>query len=335
MFSRSQATKALIVLAAVAMWTASQPVLGHASTWKKLAPATAPKVRAYAAMAYDPVSKKVVLFGGYDSIGADLNDTWTFDGTTWNKVKTAVAPPVRAAVTMAFDKRSNKLVMFGGFDSVTQTYLQDTWVWDGATSTWAQVKMKTSPPAVSGAMLFTDPHTGNAMMFGGYNARNKIPAYHTTWRFTGAAWQKLHPKTIPIPRGWGVAWLDSKRNNVVMTGGDGDTIRTDNTWIWDGSNWTQQFPATQIQATVGSGYAFDPEVQAVVVFGGFGKQTGDTNETWEWTGSNWAMLNPTKLPSAREGVGMAYDPASKQTLMFGGQLANGNLLHDTWVLTGR
>jgi len=203
MFSRSPSTKALIVLAAVAIWTASQPVLGHASTWKKLAPATAPKARAYAAMAYDPVSKKVVLFGGYDSIGADLNDTWTFDGTTWNKVKTAVAPSARRFVTMAFDKRSNRLVMFGGVNA--QQVLRDTWVWDGATSTWAKVKMKTSPPAGSGAMLFTDPHTGNAMMFGGFNPRNKVPAYHTTWRFTGTGWQKLHPKTIPIPRGWGVA----------------------------------------------------------------------------------------------------------------------------------
>jgi Galactose oxidase, central domain len=335
MFSRSQATKTLIVLAAAAaFWAASQPVLGHASTWKKLAPATAPKARAYPAMAYDPVSKKVVLFGGYDSSGVDLNDTWTFDGTTWTKMKTAVAPSARRFVTMAFDKRSNKLVMFGGFNPNTQQILRDTWVWDGATSTWTQVKMKTSPPAGYGSMLFNDPHSGTAMMFGGFNITHIVPAYSTTWRSTGTGWQKLHPKTIPIPRGWGVTWLDSKRNNVIMTGGNGDTIRTDNTWIWDGSNWTQQFPATQIQATVGSGYAFDPEVQAVVVFGGFGQQTGDTNETWEWTGSNWVILNPTKLPSAREGVGMAYDPASRQTLMFGGQLANGNVLKDSWALTG-
>jgi Galactose oxidase, central domain len=334
MFIRSQVVRNLVVLTAVAFLAASQPVLSHGSTWKRLAPATSPSLRSYPAMAYDPVSKKIVLFGGFGASG-DLNDTWTFDGTTWTEVKTAVAPPVRAATTMAFDKHAHKLVIFGGFNFGAQKYLQDTWVWDGPSSTWAQVKMKTSPPAGSGAMLFTDPLTGNAMMFGGYNARNKIPAYHTTWRFTGTAWQKLHPIVNPIPRGWGVASLDSKRNNVVMTGGNGDTIRTDNTWTWDGGNWTQQFPATQVQSMVGPGYAFDPALQAVVVFGGFGTQTGDTNETWEWTGTNWVMLNPTKLPPAREGVGMAYDPTSQQTLMFGGQLANGNLLHDTWVLTGR
>ena len=115
MFIRSQVVRNLVVLAAVASLAASQPVLSHGSTWKKLAPATSPSLRSDPAMAYDPVSKKIVLFGGFGASG-DLNDTWTFDGTTWTEVKTAVAPPVRAATTMAFDKYAHKLVIFGGFN---------------------------------------------------------------------------------------------------------------------------------------------------------------------------------------------------------------------------
>jgi hypothetical protein len=333
MLSSGHVRKNLFVQASVALLVALQPVPGNASTWKKLAPVTSPTARSYAAMAYDPISKKVVLFGGIGE-SSDLNDTWTFDGTTWTKVKTSVTPPRRGAATMAFDKHAKKLVMFGGFNFSNRKYLQDTWTWNGATSMWSPVKMGKSPPAASGPMLFTDPTTGNAMMFGGFNATHRVPAFSTTWRFTGTTWLKLHPKTIPIPRGWGVAWLDTKRKNVIMTGGNGDTIRTDNTWIWDGSNWTQLFPATQIQSTQGSGYAFDPAVQGVVVFGGFGTQTGDTNQTWQWTGANWVQLSPTKLPPAREGVGMAYDLESKQTLFFGGQGATGALLRDTWMLVG-
>jgi hypothetical protein len=333
MFFRSHILKNLVALSVLAFLVALQPLPSHASTWQKLKPATSPPARSYAAMAYDPVSQKVVLFGGYGS--TDLNDTWTFDGTTWSHVKTKVKPPVRAAATMAFDKRANKLVLFGGFAYATQQYLQDTWAWDGGTSTWSRVKMTKSPPSGSGAMLFTDPNTGRAMMFGGYNANHQIPAYNVTWRFTGTGWQKLHPATTPIPRGWGVTCLDSKRNNVVMTGGSARTIRTDNTWTWNGTNWTQQSPANQVQSMIGPAYAFDPALQAVVVFGGNGTQTGDTNQTWEWTGSDWAQLSPAKLPPAREGAGMAYDSASKQAVMFGGQLSDKTALNDTWVLVGR
>jgi hypothetical protein len=38
-----------------------------AITWLKLTPSTSPSPRAAMAMAYDGVSKKVILFGGYDA----------------------------------------------------------------------------------------------------------------------------------------------------------------------------------------------------------------------------------------------------------------------------
>jgi hypothetical protein len=322
---RSQVTRYLLAAVAVFAFATARPVLIHASNWKKLSTATTPPARSYCAMAYDPVSKKVVLFGGMGKTG-NLNDTWAFDGTNWTQLRTAVAPKVRNGATMAFDRSTKQLVMFGGFDK--NKYLQDTWVWNGATSTWTQAQMPSPPPRATGAMLFTDPFSGRAMMFGGFNATHTVPAYSATWRFTGTAWEKLHPKTIPIPRGWGIATLDPLRHNVVLTGGNGDTIRTDNTWTWDGTNWTMLSPATQVSAFIGAGSAFDPAAQAVVVFGGIA-------ETWSWTGNNWVQLAPTNSPSAREGVGMAYDPKTRQTIMFGGLIANGPLTNETWQLVGR
>ena len=225
--------------------------------------------------------------------------------------------------------------MFGGFAGGSN-FLNDTWSWDGATSKWTRVQMKPSPPTATGAMLFTDLLSGRAMMFGGYNRFKRVPVYNTTWRWTGTSWSKLHPATQPIPRAWGIATPDAVRKNVVLTGGNGDTIRTDNTWTWDGKNWTQQFPTTQVQALAGAGSAFDPAAKTVVVFAGFGQQTGDTNETWSWSGTNWVQMSPTNSPSAREGVGMAYDPISHQTVAFGGLLADGTtLVNETWQLVGR
>lgn len=325
MHSRTVAIKNLLVtMMALLAILAAQPPLLHASTWELLSPTTSPSARFYPAMAYDPVSKKVVLFGGGGN-NANLNDTWVFDGTNWTEVTTSVAPPVRNGASMAFDRHLGKLVMFGGFD--TNTYLQDTWLWDGATSTWTQVQMNSSPPKATGAMLFTDPLSGRAMMFGGYNANQIVPADSVTYRFTGTQWQRLNPSTIPIPRGWGIAVLDPILHNVVLTGGNGDTIRTDNTWTWDGKNWTQLFPATQIPAYVGAAAAFDPAVHAVVVFGALG-------DTWAWNGINWAQQAPSNSPSSRSEGGMVCDIASHQILLFGGQLASGPLTNETGLFIG-
>ncbi len=342
MLARSYVTKGLLTLTAVLTFAAVLPVLTHASdpgsaNWTKLSPATSPSARFGQAMAYDPVSKKIVLFGG---IGKTyLNDTWTFDGTTWTKQQTPVAPPVRTGSSMGFDKRTHKLVMFGGFNGghTKSAFLQDTWLWDGATSTWTEATMKSSPPRATGPVMFNDPLTGKVVMFGGWNPTQKVPNLNKTWRWTGQAWQRLHPTTSPYGRGWGIAVLDPARKNVVLTGGNGDTIRTDNTWTWDGQNWTQQFPSTQVQALVSAGFAFDPGSQSVIVFGGFGEASGQNmNQTWSWDGTNWVLLNPKKSPSARDGLGMAYDPATHEVVMFGGEVSDGGKeLRDTWKWTGR
>jgi hypothetical protein len=325
MCTRSQAIRSLLAVVAAFATALAQPALAQSLGWKRLSTTTAPSARMYPAMAYDPVSKKLVLFGGGGANG-NLNDTWTFDGTTWTQVETAVAPPVRNGASMAFDRFTHKIVMFGGFN-VSQ-YLGDTWVWDGRTSTWTEAQMPSPPPEATGAMLFNDPLTGRAMMFGGYNAYNVIPVYNTTWIWTGTSWRELHPTVQPYPRGWGIAVTDPLRQNVVLTGGTGDTIRTDNTWTWDGHNWTQVSPATQIPEYVGPGSAFDPKLQAVVVFDPLG-------ETWEWTGTDWVQLSPVNSPSARAEVGMAYDFTSGQTIMFGGQISNGNLVNGTWEFLGQ
>jgi hypothetical protein len=318
-FRKGFAAFALIVLSIL------QPVLLKASIWEKLSTATSPAARLYPAMAYDPVSQKIVLFGGLGNSG-NLNDTWTFDGTNWTQVSTSVAPPVRNGATMAFDSRTRTLVMFGGFD--VDQFLNDTWIWDGATSTWTEAVISNPPPKATGAMLFSDPVSGRAMMFGGYNANYPVPVLNGTWRWNGSYWQKLNPSTVPYPKAWATATLDPIRKNVVLTGGTGDTIRADNTWTWDGSNWTMQAPATQVPAYIGEGSAFDPLESTVVLFGVMA-------QTWSWTGSDWVELTPVNSPTSRSGVGMAYDPDSRQTILFGGSLDNGSLANTTWKFAGK
>ncbi len=321
MLTRSQAIKSLLAALATFAIAAAQPVFGQTFGWKRLSTTTAPSVRMYSAMAYDPVSQRLVLFGG-GGVNQNLNDTWTFDGTTWTQMVTPVAPPARNGASMAYDRMSHTMVMFGGFDG--NQYLGDTWVWDGATSTWTQTQMSSPPPEATGAMLFTDPISGKAMMFGGYNASKVIPVYNTTWSWTGTSWKKLYPSTQPYPRGWGIAVTDPVRHNVVLTGGTGDTIRADNTWTWDGHNWTLLSPATQIPAYIGMGGAFDPAMQEVVVLGAAG-------DTWSWTGSDWVQLTPMNSPPARSAAGMALDMKTGETILFGGELsANGNLVNGTW-----
>jgi hypothetical protein len=135
--------------------------------WIELSPNDSPPARSYLAMTYDPVSGKIIAFGGFDGTGY-LNDTWSFDGTSWTQIVTQSAPPARTAAQMTYDSVTQKVVLFGGFDGTN--YLGDTWLWDGSTLQWTQGTPKHQPPAVTGPMLFPDPN-GSADLFGGFDGQ--------------------------------------------------------------------------------------------------------------------------------------------------------------------
>jgi hypothetical protein len=45
-----------------------------------------PSSRGSPALSYDPSRSVFVLHGGFDSTGAELGDTWEFDGAAWSCV---------------------------------------------------------------------------------------------------------------------------------------------------------------------------------------------------------------------------------------------------------
>jgi hypothetical protein len=51
--------------------------------WEELSPVSSPSERGGSALGYDPIRKRVVLYGGFDSGGNRLDDTWEWDGRSW------------------------------------------------------------------------------------------------------------------------------------------------------------------------------------------------------------------------------------------------------------
>jgi len=292
-----------------------------ASTWVQLAPAHNPQRRGAPAMAYDPVSQKIVMFGGYGRMGYH-SDTWTFDGTDWKR-RRVPGPSLRAAAALAFDVTLQKLVLFGGWNG--SNYLNDTWVWDGATLSWTQMNSPRNPKPVTGPMVFTDPRNGRVDTYGGFDG-----SFYslTTWRWRDGSWHKQFPAQFPSARGSAIVATDPVRKQTVLFGGLAD-VNPINTWTYDGHTWTQQFPNNQLPYRFFSGAVYDPRFQGVVVFGGF--SGSDVNDTWLWDGADWQQLSPASSPDVRESFGMAFDELHQKTVIFGGQSGR-SILRDTWVL---
>jgi hypothetical protein len=292
--------------------------------WIELSPSNSPSARSYLAMTYDPISGKIIAFGGFGSTGY-LNDTWSFDGTNWTQIATQSAPPARTSAQMTYDSVSQKVVLFGGYNGTN--YLGDTWLWDGSTLQWTQATPQHHPPAVTGPMLFPDPN-GRADAFGGFDGH----FYQLTmWQWNGSDWTQLFPPTVPFARASAAVGTNTSTGQVVMFGGLAD-VNPNNTWTYDGTTWTLQSPVLQPLLVYGASAAFDPGLQGVVVFGGAsGGVAQNTTWLWDQVAINWIELSPSQSPPAREGAGMAYDDALQRVILFGGE-HNNVFVNDTWQL---
>ena len=63
--------------------------------------------------------------------------------------------------------------------------------------------------------------------------------------------------------------LDPVAGRVVLFGGldpNGGTLG--DTWLWDGATWTQRFPVTSPPPRANAALAFDPNTNAMLLFGG-------------------------------------------------------------------
>lgn len=82
-----------------------------------------PPPRANSAMAYDPVARQIVLFGG-DHLDYLLSDTWHYDCRTrrWHQMRPAIAPAPRGGHAMLRLPASGKIILIGGYN-----YNDDVW----------------------------------------------------------------------------------------------------------------------------------------------------------------------------------------------------------------
>lgn len=251
------------------------------SNWTQKSPVNNPPVRSNHAMVYDSAHGQVVMFGGASG-ASDLNDTWVWDGTNWTEMLPQTSPPGRYGHAMAYDSAHGQVVLFGGEGQLGEA-LSDTWVWDG--KNWTEESPQTSPPAVAlPAMAFDSAH-GKVVLFGGYTGNVLV---NSTWVWDGANWTQETPQTSPSPRNGHAMAYDSVQGQVVLFGGSGmnnnKTVFLNDTWVWDGSNWTEKLPVTSPSERARHSMAYDSALNQTVLFGGRAQNGAYDGDSWTWVG---------------------------------------------------
>jgi hypothetical protein len=219
----------------------------NGATWTRLSPATSPPVRTSAAMADDPATGQLILFGGDVAGGGGLaiyNDTWNWNGTDWIRLSPTEVPPASEGASMAYDTAASQFILYGGEgDGVGY---DATFYWNGANWTptdFVNGVFQGGAGDTFASPLTYDPGTGQFLLFEGGNGQgpdgpgNAPPppaVLNETWTWNGSIWTQLAPASSPSPREAATMAYDSATNQLILFGGETEGAQTlyNDTWVW-------------------------------------------------------------------------------------------------------
>ena len=303
--------------------------------WMKISTPISPSGRFGHVMAYDPVRRRTVMFGGSSSGFPVGTDTWEWDGNAWAFRPTTHAPPARFGASAVYDPERHRVLMFGGDTGMAK--LGDQWEWDG--TTWTE-RVGAAPSPRSGHGMTYDPVRGVMVIAGGELATGEIG---DTWERSNGTWVARGPTPAELTQ----PTLAFDGIGELAFGGSGAGGSRGNTWRWTGVTgvWTlvvsDAANGTTPQARELAGLARDPNSGNVILVGGHSVLSscgacGSTRaDVWTWTGSTqqWKNVQPA-APLPRAYHVAAYDSLRGTTVVFGGAPDFGGVITDsqTWEL---
>ncbi len=301
-------------------------------TWTQRTTAQAPSGRAGATMDFNPVTGKVVLFGGITSTNENFyfSDTWEYDGENWVLRADSAAPPARIT-TMVFNAATGRFVLFGGYSYInaTFTHFADTWEHDG--TNWSLRSAPTPPNRIQSAMAY-NASIGRVVLFGGQPLNYPEVSFSDTWEHDGVAWVQRAPVTsVPGRSGARLAY-HAGSGKLVLFGGTNTGVPFADTWEYNGTDWTQRFPADAPSARSEPAMAYHSLTGRIVLFGGRSANASALSDTWEYDGANWIRRVTNTSPPARWGCGMAENVATGKIVLFIGNADQGTT--ETWEYDG-
>jgi hypothetical protein len=200
----------------------------------------------------------------------------------------------------------------------------------------------TRPCARTSMGMAYDPGNNEIVLFGGSESVDGTQRLADTWTRDINGWHAESPAHWPCTRHSPRMVWDGTQ--IMMFGGNGGSDcsvpgNQPDTWLWDGSDWTQCTCSTHPTKREGEGLAYDSLHDNVVLFGGTGSCPTDAtkcSDTWLWDGSAWSVCDPetdcATHPPARGSPAMEFHAHRELVILYGGK--GTSLLDDTWSWDG-
>jgi len=311
---------------------------GCAPGWTRVFPPPAvdggaawPPGRAMHAMAFDPGTASVILYGGSRSpdggTGVSLGDTWLWNGSAWTAVTVNPAAP-RYALAMA--SSSTRGVLFtAGTDAANP--FQATYHFNGPDGGWVNLGAPIGQ-RWGHAMAATDQ--GDLVeCYGATNLAGTALRGDCQAMVVGGPvnWQNVGSSATPRLFASGAPWRGGAANQLVFAGGVDQTgTPLSDVNLLNGTGWSlgPALPAPTF------GHTLISDSATTFLVGGWVRQPGGglslRNTMLQASPTGWVQ-STAGAPPPRAFSAAAYDPVRHRLVLFGGS-DGAAVLDDLWEL---
>jgi hypothetical protein len=249
----------------------------------------------------------------------------------WQQLNLAQLPPPLRGYSLVFDKKHRQAVLVAA---------GDTWIWNG--TAWSEVQSQPAPPARNTTHLVYDSITECVLLFGGIGVDGT--PLNDVWLWNGTMWTEQRPTQFPSAVG-GAAFACHKQQGILFggiaspdspTGSHRVGTFSDETWLWNGTTWTELQTSNPPPARTGGQLVYDPARQQTLLFGGY-NSTGYLNDMWLWNGANWSQLHPATLPPTQTSYRAVFHEQLQQVLLLAEVTGGTNSLqhsYQIWLWNG-
>lgn len=284
-------------------------------------------------MVYDPITKKVLLFGGYDRTGSSKSaprGPWAYDSVanTWTPLH-----PTGAGVygnrTAVYVPTIKKILCLTGSPPD-----KDMYAYDPSANTWTKLESSgevtlswRSPESRPNALwdwkpmaydsltekvLFIEPAALQFVSAEVAPTQISILAYDPTTN----VWEDLRPQG-ELPHRVDAMVYDPNTDRFFMFGDRG-------LWVYDsGANAVAELsmPRNSPKGRYGVEMVYHPGSKLIILFGGASDDPLYPEILWGYdpVQETWSQIKPAgRFPYGRENHAMAYDSMTGHIVMFGG-----------------
>jgi hypothetical protein len=290
------------------------------TNWTKISPSATISRLNGEAISYDVARQRTMTFGGMEAFGAVQSKTFLYILGVWQPATADTQTPgPRSLFVLVTDPTSGVIWLYGGLND--EQILDDLWKYSAGH--WEQVTVADTPTVCSTPNGVWDTDRSRLVI---------VCADSSLHEFSGAAWKNFAPadfKKKPQTRRFSSAAYDQSLKKTVLFGGYNETNYIDDTWLWDGTTWTQitkNLPYDRSHAAMW----YDPTMKKTLIYGGIGQRNRDArierfSDMWSFDGTGWTQMKSiTSTPGQRYGTQVVVDPGSKNVYLFGGMKLNVN-----------